>query len=107
MARRGQLLPNRHDQILCRSEDTLHPGHIQVQVAVIQRLLYMLLDDVPQILEVHTIAGFCCRHTFDGNVHFVVVAVPIGIGTFPEDLEVPLLGPIVVPQFVGSIESGA
>jgi hypothetical protein len=74
---------------------------------VVQWILHLYLDDVPQILEVHAIARFLSRRTLYGDVELVIVAVPIGIGAFAEDFEVSLLGPIVVPQFVGGIESGA
>ena len=39
-------------------------------------------------------------------MQFVIVAVPVGIGAFSEDFEVLLVGPIVVPKLMSSIETG-
>ena len=102
-----ELLPDGDDQNLRRSALSLHEGHIDVQVPVIQWLLDMLLDDVFQVLQIHAVARVLGRNPFHSHVQLIVVAMPIGVGAFAEHFEVFGLVPFVVPQLVGGIESGA
>ena len=85
----------------------LHERHVNVQVFVVHGLLDLLFDDVLEIFQIHAVARVLCRLALDGHVQLVVVAVPVGVGAFAKDLEVFGLIPIVIPQLVGGIESGA
>ena len=74
---------------------------------MVKGLLDMLLDDGLQILEVNAIPRLLRGHPLEGHMQFVVVAMPGGVGALAKDLEIFLLGPVVVPQLVGGIETGA
>lgn len=92
-----ELLPNGNDQVLCRRQDPFHPRHVQVEILVVERVFHVNFDEVTQIFQVHAVPRFRGGLTLDGDMQFIIVAVPIGIGAFSEDFEVLLVGPIVVP----------
>ena len=64
-------------------------------------------DEILEFDQVHTKSRVRMRLTSDCDVQIVIVSVPIRICTFPESLYVSLIAPVVIPEFVRCVESGA
>ena len=71
---------------------------------MVQIAHHTLLQRRLQELEVHDESGLRIHRAFDGDIHFVVVTVPVGIGAVAEDLGVLLVRPVRPIQTVRGTE---
>ena len=101
------LLPNSDNQIFNRGLLSLHPWNIHVQVAMIEWLLDMLMDDGFEVCEVDEVTRFLVNDATDCDMHLVVVTMPIRMGTFAKYFEIFRCIPMLIPEFVGCVESRA
>ena len=74
---------------------------------MVQGLFHADPDDILELNQVHTEACVGMRFTDDCDVQFVIVSVPIRICTLPESRDVLLIAPVVIPELVRRVESGA
>ena len=66
------------------------PGHVQIQILVIQVPQQALLGQILQLVQVQHVPGIGVDLPLDGELQLVVVAVIVRIVAVPEDLSVPV-----------------
>ena len=99
------LLPDSNDQIFNGSLLPFHPRDIHVQIAMIERLFHVFMDDRFEIRKVDKVSGSLVDDATNGDVQFIIMTVPIRMGTFAEYFEILRLIPILIPEFVGSVKT--
>ncbi len=102
--RRRELAPADQRDVLGGGIQDLEPGHVEIQVLVIQVPEQPLLGQLLQLVEVHHIAGLGIDLALDGQLQLVVVAVEVRVAALPERLPVPLVGEPGIVQAVGGVE---
>lgn len=74
---------------------------------MIQWLFDKFADDRLQVREIDEVSRSLVDGSADGDKHFVIVAMPIGIGAFTKYFKVLFGIPVLIPEFMGGVEPGA
>lgn len=82
----------------------MHKGDVHVDIGMIKGFDHLVLNEPFEDFQVQNKA--CIRIDFAGNgdPKLKIMAVPVLVGTFTEDLFVAGFIPVGVPKFVGGIE---
>src|SRR6476646_1808962 len=74
-----KLAPADHGNILRSGNQGLKPGHVEIEILVVQVPQQAVLRQIAQFVEVHDIAGVRIDVAFDRQLQLVVVTVVVGI----------------------------
>jgi hypothetical protein len=99
-----QLFPDSDSQIFDRAKLVPHERHFYIDVPVVKHIYHPFLYDGAQFLGIKNKTCFGIGHTFDRNVQFEVMAMPVRVGTPSEYGLVLFSRPIGVVKFVSGIE---
>jgi squalene-hopene/tetraprenyl-beta-curcumene cyclase len=105
--RRPELAPADQGDVFGGRDQGLEPGHVEVEVLVVQMAEQAFLGQVPQPVEVHHVPGVRVDFALYGKLELVVVPVEVCIAAFAERLPVPLFGKPRIEQAVRGIEMHA
>jgi hypothetical protein len=78
--------------------------HVHVQVFVVQFIDHLLLDDGAEDFQIDGITGVRIWRTGHRYEQFIIVTVPIHIGTLAENGQVALFVPCGIPHLMGGTE---
>lgn len=101
---RFQFIPDTHDQVLDGAHLAPHEIHIQIEIAVIEFLNDVFVDEFAEFLGVEDEAGIRIGHTLDGHIQFKIVTMPVCIGAFSKNFLIFFNRPVGIEQFMGCIE---
>ena len=99
-----QLLPDGNGQVFGRTKLVLHERHIYIKVFMVQLFSYVLINNAAQRFHIAHKPGIGIGTAFYGYIQFVIVAMPVLIGTFSKNLFILLLAPPGVVLFMGGIK---
>src|ERR1044072_8569 len=99
-----QLIPYGYRKVFGRCELACHKFNIQVQITVIYLLYDLILYNITQCFSIEDKPCFFIRGAFDSYMQFIVMTMPVVVGTFTEYFLVLFLTPCGIGQFVRSIE---
>lgn len=99
-----QLVPNGGHEVLDGADATLHEFDIQVEVAVVQVVDYMLMNQPAELLGVEYETRLGVGMPFDRDMQLKVVAMPMLVRAASEDLLIALPRPCRIVELVGCVE---
>jgi len=95
-----QLRPDTLDEVFDGAHLSGHKRHIQVQVFVVQLVNHFLLDYLAQFLYIVHKPGIGVRVSFDGDMQFKIMPVPVFIRATAEHFLIFLPAPGWVKEFM-------
>src|SRR3954463_4251863 len=104
---RDKNLPERGNDVLRSRNHTLHEGHVEVEVLVVDDVDDLTLDYFLELRQVADVAGLRIDLAFDRDVECVVVSVPVGIVALPEQPRVLGFGQLGIMNAMGGVEPQA
>src|SRR5579875_2405164 len=107
--RKGRLqpLPELDDQVLSGGNALAQPGHVVVEMAMVDLVNNFAVHDLAQLGQVHQHARVWVWFATQGHLQGVVMPVPVGIGAFAVKLPVFTLAEGFAPEPMRGAEAGA
>src|SRR6266481_3174208 len=99
-----EYAPEREDDVLGCWNNSLHEGHVEIEVLVVHDIDDLAFDDFLELGKVADIPRFGVDLTLDRDIERVVVTVPVRIVAFSEQPRVLRVGELRIMDAVGGIE---
>ena len=88
-----QLVPDTDRQVFGGAKLALQKIHIDIQVPVVHLFDHKVFDQPPEALHIEHKTGIGVRLSLDRNIKLIIIAMPVSIAAFAENLVIFLSPP--------------